>query len=240
MSIFKDSFDFKKDGLVPASIVIAAVIISGSIIVSANKLVKVFTGPVPTQDQNAQGAVAQGSGTKTDIDGRRDAPTIGKGKVEIVEFSDFQCPFCKQFFTNAYRDILSKYIDTGKVKLVYRHYPLSFHQNAQIAAEAAECANRQGKFKAYHDTLFTNSNSDGTGLASADLKKYARDLGLDTAKFNSCLDNGETRDVVASDMKAGQAAGVTGTPTFFINGIKVVGALPFSEFQKIIDQELNK
>lgn len=238
MSIFKDNFDFKKEGLVPAAIIVASVIIAGSIMVSANKIVKVFGNPGSAVAQGD--SVAPDNGTKTDVSSRRDAPTIGKGDVEIIEFSDFQCPFCKQFFTSAYKDIIGKYVDTGKVKLVYRHYPLPFHQNAQIAAEAAECANRQGKFKAYHDTLFTNSNSDGTGLSSTDLKKYAANLGLDTAKFNSCLDNGETKEVIAKDMKAAQDAGVTGTPTFFINGVKVIGALPFSEFQKVIEQQLNK
>ena len=237
MSIFKDDFDFKRDGLIPAAIIVASVIVAGSIMVSANKIVKVFGNPGSVVAQGDIGA--QDNGVKTDVSSRRDAPTIGKGDVEIIEFSDFQCPFCKQFFTSAYKDIIAKYVDTGKVKLVYRHYPLPFHQNAQIAAEAAECANRQGKFKTYHDILFTNSNSDGTGLSSTDLKKYAANLGLDTAKFNSCLDNGETKDVVAKDMKAAQDAGVTGTPTFFINGVKVVGALPFSEFQKVIEQELN-
>jgi len=170
---------------------------------------------------------------------RRGAPSIGSGKLEIVEFSDFQCPFCQRFFNEAYKEIKSKYIDTGKAKLVFRHFPLSsFHVNAQKAAEAAECANKQNKFPEYHDVLFEKGQADGTGLAVFDLKQYAKDLGLNTAKFNSCLDNGETADIVKKDIEDGGKAGVTGTPTIFINGEKIVGAQPYSNFEQKIEAAL--
>jgi protein-disulfide isomerase len=165
----------------------------------------------------------------------------------MVEFSDFQCPFCAKFFKETYSQIKSKYIDTGKVKLVFRHYPLPMHQNAQKAAEAAECANRQGKFFEYHDLLFENSQSDGSGLAMEDLKKYADQLGLNKGtlgfgkdKFNQCLDRGEAAETVKKDVSDAQSAGISGTPSFFVNGKKIVGAQPFANFEQAIEEALKK
>jgi protein-disulfide isomerase len=153
--------------------------------------------------------------------------------VTIVEFSDFQCPFCARFYTGAYQQIKQQYIDTGKVKFVYRDFPLGNHEYAQKAAEAAECADDQGKYYEMHDKLFE------TGLLDvANLKLHASNLGLDTAKFDECLDSGKYYNEVQKDFKDGQAAGVDGTPQFFINGIRVRGAQPFSAFQQIIEAEL--
>jgi protein-disulfide isomerase len=120
-----------------------------------------------------------------------------------------------------------------------RHFPLSFHADAQKAAEAAECAAKQGKFWEMHNTLFKNGQGDGTGLKVADLKKYAAELKLDTKKFDSCLDNGDTASIVAKDQQEGSAAGVSGTPSFFVNGKQLVGAQPFTSFQAAIDAELS-
>lgn len=167
-------------------------------------------------------------------------------KATIVEFSDFQCPFCQQFFNETLPQIKSNYIDTGKAKLVYRYFPLPIHSNAQKAAEAAECANQQGKFWQYHDLLFKNAQSDGTGLDAASLKKYADSLGLNRGmlgffgknKFNTCLDNGQAAEAVNQDVKDGEAAGVSGTPSFVIDGKLIVGALPFAAFQQAIDDAL--
>jgi protein-disulfide isomerase len=226
----------EKDLLVPASILIGAILISVSIFYSSDKLPWTTGNKFAVAQNNGQAPA--GDNGDVILAARKDAPSIGTGKLEIVEFSDFQCPFCEQFFSNAYKDIKSKYIDTGKAKLVYRYLPLSFHQNAEKAAEAAECAYRQGKFEEYHNKLFTLGKSDGTGLAVADLKKYAGDLGLDTSKFNQCLDNGEAVDVIKKDIAAASSAGVNGTPTFIINGKKIVGAQPFANFQPIIDAAL--
>jgi len=235
--MFLKKYDIKeKDLLTPVSILIAAILISVSICFSAGKISWSGIKSVSVVAGDGQAPVA--GNEKVSITKRGNAPTIGSGKVEIVEFSDFQCPFCQQFYNNAYKDIKSKYIDTGKVKLTFRQYPLPFHANAQKAAEASECANKQNKFWQYHDVLFTKGQADGTGLATADLKQYAQDLGLDTNKFNACLDNGETADIVKKDLADGQKAGVNGTPTFFINGKKVVGAQPFSVFQTAIDEAL--
>jgi len=161
------------------------------------------------------------------VKGNPDAP------VTIVEFSDFQCPFCSRVQPTL-EQIFDAYGD--EVKLVFRHFPLGFHENAENAALASMCANEQGKFWEYHDKLFANQES----LTMTNLKKWAADLGLDTEKFNSCLDNQTYKDQIDKDLKDGQAAGVQGTPAFFVNGQLVSGAQPFANFQVIIDAELAK
>jgi protein-disulfide isomerase len=151
--------------------------------------------------------------------------------ITIVEFSDFQCPFCSR--ANASVDqVMKTYGD--KVRLVFRQFPLDFHKQAQKAAEASLCANDQGKFWEMHDKLFANQSALGVD----ELKKHAAELKLDTAKFNTCLDSGEKAAIVKEDMAEGSKAGVNGTPAFFINGIMLSGAQPFSEFQSVIDAEL--
>ena len=156
-------------------------------------------------------------------------------KVTIVEFSDYECPFCEKFYTGAYQQIKQKYIDTGKVNFVYRDFPLSFHQNAQKAAEAAECAGEQDKYYEMHDLLFEKGVVGGAST----YKQYAREIDLNTAKFDQCLDSGEMAQEVKNDFSAGQQLGVSGTPAFFINGQKLVGAQPFQAFEPIIEQALN-
>ena len=162
-------------------------------------------------------------------------PSIGDpdAPVKIVEFSDFQCPFCKRFVDQTKDLIFQEYGDA--IYFEYRDFPLnSIHPSAQKAAEAAECAAEQGMFWEMHDTIFNNQSAIGVDS----LKGYAADLGLDTAQFDSCLDTGKYAAEVQADLDDGQNAGVTGTPAFFINGIKVVGAQPFSVFKQIIDAEL--
>lgn len=154
--------------------------------------------------------------------------------VTIIEFSDYQCPFCQRFWSESLPLIKKNYIETGKAKLVYRDFPLGFHQYAQKAAEAAECAGDQGKYWEMHDTLFANINS----LTINDLKGYAADLGLNTADFNKCLDTGKYTSEVQADLADGSAAGVSGTPSFFINGVQIVGAQPYSAFQQAIEAAL--
>lgn len=153
--------------------------------------------------------------------------------VTIVEFSDFECPFCQRGASTLDK-VVEKYGD--KVRVVFRHFPLSFHPNAQKAAEAAMCAHDEGKFWQMHDLLFANQRA----LDEASLKGYAKQLGLDEAKFAACLQSGEKASIVTSDMAAGQKVGVTGTPAFFINGIELTGAQPLEEFEAIIDRELEQ
>lgn len=165
-------------------------------------------------------------------------------KVTIVEFSDFQCPFCKAFVDDTYGQLKKEYMDTGKVKFAYRHYPLtSIHPNAQVAGEASECANEQGKFWEYHDKLFeeqdTWSPQTQTDVTNS-LVSYAGELGLNADQFKSCIESEKYKAKVEEDMKAGNQAQVDGTPAFFINGYRLTGAQPFSEFQRVIEQELSR
>ena len=119
---------------------------------------------------------------------------------------------------------------------MFRDYPLGFHDRAQPAAEAAQCANEQGKFWEYHDKLFENQRA----LQDANLRQYAVDLGLNAESFGECLDSGRFRDDVAQDMREGTSVGVRGTPAFFVNGRFLSGAQPFDAFAKIIDEELEQ
>ena len=151
--------------------------------------------------------------------------------IELVEFSDFQCPFCLRANPTV-RQVLDTYGD--RIRFVYRHYPLPSHPNARPAAEAAECAAEQGKFWPYHDKLFASQSK----LADADLKQDAAELGLDTAKFDACVDSHKYRKQIEADVQAGQEAGVDGTPAFFINGRLISGAQPYDVFKKVIDEEL--
>lgn len=185
--------------------------------------------PTPTGDQpSAPSPSAEVTADDDPVKGDPDA------QVTIIEFSDFECPFCKRFYDNTLSQLEEEYIETGKAKLVYRDFPLSIHPDAQKAAEAAECAEDQGMFWEYHDMLFENQQA----LDTASLKSYANTLGLDTAEFDSCLDSGKHAQEVKDDFNDGRAAGVSGTPTFFINGQKIVGAQPIDAFRQIIDAEL--
>ncbi len=152
-------------------------------------------------------------------------------KVTIVEFSDFQCPFCGRE-APVVEKLMKEY--DGKVKLVFRQFPLDFHPFAQKAAEAGMCAADQGKFWGLHDKMFGNQEK----LAVEDLKAYAKELGLDQAKFDKCLDSGEKKPAVEADQKAGNEAGVNGTPAFFINGIFINGAQPYEQLKDTVDREL--
>jgi protein-disulfide isomerase len=169
-----------------------------------------------------------------------DSPVKGsKGaNVTIVEFSDYQCPFCGKFFEETLSQIDKDYIKTGKVKLVFKDFPLDFHEEAQKAAEAARCVREQiGDLGYYrmHDKMFSNQDK----LSVENYKKWARELDVDGKKFDSCLDTGKYEDAVKEDLAYGQELGVSGTPAFFVNGKLIEGAQPYSVFKQIIDSELN-
>ena len=173
--------------------------------------------------------------TKQNID-LDDDPVLGdkNAPITIVSFEDFQCPFCGRAFKETFPLLKKDYIDAGKVKYVYRDFPLEFHPEAQPAAEAAECADEEGKFWEYHDEIYSNQNL----LGPVYYEDAAEKLGLDILKFRACISEGRYRQEVLDDYNYGASMGVTGTPTFFINGIKLVGALPYQEFKKIIENEL--
>lgn len=213
--------------IIAVAIIVGALIVAGAVIYSA----KVSPQSPGTYDLGNDKESEESPGLS--VEGE---PSLGspEAKVTIVEFSDFQCPFCARYTLETFPQIKQEFVDTGKIKMVFKNFPLANHANAKIAAEASECANDQGKFWEYKSTLFR----DQQALAASDLKKYAKDLGLDETTFNSCLDSKKYSDEVSGDLEDGLSAGVTGTPTFFINGEKLVGAYPFSEFQRIINQKL--
>ena len=185
------------------------------------------------------GGSGSGSGGGSGVVASEDDDAIlgdKNAEITIIEFSDYQCPFCERFWSDTLPLIKKEYIDTGKVKLVYRDFPLtSIHPQAQGAAEAAECVREKGGDEAYfsyHDKIFGNQQS----LSDSNLKKWAKELGYD---IDSCLDSGKYRNEVLNDLNDGSSAGVSGTPAFFINGVFVEGAQPFANFKQIIDAELS-
>lgn len=194
---------------------------------NSNKKAKTPTGKVPEV---------------TDADHVRGNPNA---KVTFIEYSDFECPFCKRFAPTM-EQMLDEYQDD--VRMVYRHYPLSFHANAQKEAEATECANELGgndAFWEYHDALFARTTSGGTGFALDDLTPLAQELGLDATAFATCLESGKYAQHVKDDMAGGAAAGVTGTPGSLVidadgNAQLVSGAVAFSSIQTILDAALAK
>ena len=161
-------------------------------------------------------------------------PVLGSSKapVTIVEFSDFQCPFCKRVEPTL-KQVRDKYGDN--VNLVYMDFPLPMHNHALDAAKAGRCAAEQGKFWPFHDAMF----ADQSKLAPDDLKADAKNLGLDTAKFNECFDKAKYEAGVRADMNQGKSLGIDGTPAFFVNGRMLVGAQPPESFNQIIDEELS-
>jgi protein-disulfide isomerase len=158
--------------------------------------------------------------------GPADAP------ITIVEFSDYQCPFCRRWHDEVYEPLLAAY--PGKIRLVYRHLPLtSIHPDAMAAAEAAMCAGDQDAYWQYHEKLFS-SESLGTNTYIG----YAQDLGLNMSAFEACLSDHTHQQAIQADSDFAINLGVRSTPTFFINGLAVVGAQPLDVFKQVIDKEL--
>ncbi len=222
----------KRDGVnpyvIPVSILIAGGLIAGAVLY-ANR----SAPPAPPAQKAAVGAAAGVSAADL-VD---DDPALGdpSAPVTIVEFADFQCPFCARFALTTKKDIIEQYVKTGKARFVYRDFPLSsIHAEAQKAAEAAECADAQGKFWEYHDLLYERQAE----LSVAKYKEWAGALGLNQAAFSQCLDSGAYAAEVQKDFADGQAAGVRGTPGSFVNGKSVEGAQPFAVFQAAIEEAL--
>lgn len=175
-------------------------------------------------------------------------PALGtvEAPVTVVEFSDYQCPFCARFFRTTLPALKAEYVDTGKVRYVFRDFPLDqIHPQARKAAEAARCAGEQGKYWEMHDTLFQNQQALGVGQ----LKAHARRLALDAAGFDACLDRGRFAGGVQKDLDDGIAAGVRGTPAFvvgrtrsdgMVEGTLVTGAQPVQVFRQVIDRLLRE
>jgi protein-disulfide isomerase len=162
------------------------------------------------------------------------APSKGaeKAPVKIVKFEDFECPFCRAVQPTL-AELMKKY--DGKVRLVHKDLPLqAIHPLAELAAEAARCAGDQGKYWQYHDTLYKNSPK----LSPTDLKAYATEIGLNSESFDQCFASGKHRNGVQQDLNEGAKLGLTGTPSFFINGREISGAQPLEAFSAIVDEEL--
>jgi len=179
-----------------------------------------------------------------------DDPVIGdpNAPITIIEFSDFQCPFCARFHTQTLPLILDEYIQEGKVKLVFRDFPIqSIHPNALPASVAAECAHEQGKFKEMHDALFENQNEWNkleTVDALAMFSQYATEMKLEQQVFDACLTSGKYIEEIRNDLDNGRNYGVSGTPGFFVGNdqigyVELKGAQPFESFKKIIDAQLD-
>ena len=161
-------------------------------------------------------------------------PSIGPADapITIVEFSDFQCPYCRAWHQQTYQPLFAAY--PGKIRLVYRDFPLTqIHPNAFPAAEAAQCANEQNAFWPFHDKLFSSEN-----LGDDVYKQYAQELGLDMTRFDDCLTVHKYQQYIQDNSDFAVNLGVNSTPTFFINGLAVVGAQPISVFKQVIDKEL--
>jgi protein-disulfide isomerase len=224
-----------RDYFLPASILVAGIMISGSIIyLVGTKNVPAGTGTIPTPP-SAAGGVPQISA--------RDV-VLGdiKAPVTFFEYGDYQCPFCGRFFQQIEPSLRDEYVKTGKVKMVFKSFQF-LGPESLAAAEAAECAKDQSKFWGYHDALYTAEIADGkesNGNLNRELfMKIAGNLGMDTAAFANCIDTKKYAAQVQQDIADGQAVGVNSTPTSFVNGQMLQGALPYAQFKAVIDGILN-
>lgn len=230
---------------VPAAIIVAGLLIAASVLfVGSGGVASLFRGA--TVGPQATDQPAAPIDTSKLEDGEDPVLGTADAKVTVVEFSDFQCPYCRAFYNDTFGLIKKTYIDTGKVRLVFRDFPLTqIHPSARPTALAGACAAEQGKFWEFHDAMFAQQDKkDPTGgtvsFGVSDIKSWASGLGLDMAKFDACLDSEKYASEVDRDQADGNALGVNGTPSFFINGALVVGAQPFSVFQQAIDAALAK
>ncbi len=199
---------------------------------------KIMQSKLPTSQPQFPAKI---SADNDPIIGNPDAP------ITIIEFSDFQCPFCARFHVQTLPSIMEEYIEQGKVKLVFRDFPIqNIHPNALPASIAAECANDQGKFKEMHDILFDNQSQwskQETSSALSMFVQYASNIQLDEDKFTSCLTGGKHIDEIRKDLEDGRNYGISGTPGFFVGNdqigyVELKGAQPFESFKKIIDAQL--
>jgi len=199
-----------------------------------------ITVVAPAAAQQPSGAVAEAPVTQEPQFTRYDIPTEGypslgpdDAKITIVEFSDFQCPYCRRFHDETYKPLLDAY--PGQIRFVYRNLPLppTLHPEAMSAAIASLCAKDQNAYWDYHEKLFSSET-----LGEETYIQYAADLGLDVEEFTACLSSGKHDEFIQQDMSFSSNLGIQSTPTFFINGLALVGAQPLSSFQQIIDKEL--
>lgn len=217
------------------AVLLAAIIISGTLIYTS--------GHANNKNLAQVGGEAQltPSAGPVNIKINSDDHILGdkNAKVAIVLFTDFRCPFCERFFKQAESQLINDYVKTNKASLVFKHYAF-LGQQSVWASEAAECAAEQGKFWEYHDWLYNNQapESDLNYYSKENLTKYAGKIGLNTTQFASCINSGKYSKKVSNDLAEGQKDGVSGTPTIFINGQKIVGAQPYETFKAAVENAL--
>ncbi len=192
-----------------------------------------------TQDTGSAGSQPT-TGQKVDV-GVGHFPALGdkNAKIKIIEFADLRCPFCEQFFKDSEPQIIKDYVDTGKAVFYFRHFAF-LGEPSTLAANATECANEQNKFWEMHDYLYKNQppESDISMYTVDNMTTVAGNLGMNAANFRSCLSTNKYQKDVDKDMSEGQTAGVSGTPTMFINGIPIVGAVPYDQIKSQIEAAL--
>ncbi len=239
MSDYMPQYYVRKDpNILLIVLIIVLVFFIGFLFFKVQNLEKVVTGGNIIQ-QVAQQQPAPN--TKVDV-GVGHLPVMGNNNapVTLIEFADFQCPFCKQWFKTVEPNLVKDYVNTGKVKIYYRHYAF-LGDESTWAAEGSECANEQGKFWDFHDYLLNRQNQENSGTFSkANLEDFATQLGLNTALFNNCLETDKYAQQIKADLSDGQKAGVQGTPATFVNGYLIDGAQPYGVFKFKIDAELKK
>jgi protein-disulfide isomerase len=172
---------------------------------------------------------------------RMDRPIVGSpdAPITIKSFSEFQCPYCADFYTKTYPELKSKYVDAGKVKFVFYEFPIEeLHPLSMRASEAARCAYEQDKYEDYAMLLYSRQ-SQWTKAGPGKFKDYARELGLNMDEFSRCFDSGAMREIIKKEIEEGKQLQISGTPTFFINDRRIVGARPFEDFDKVISSFLN-
>ncbi|MEK7608665.1 MAG: DsbA family protein [Patescibacteria group bacterium] len=217
--------------LIPGSIVLAGIIIAGAVIYS--------NGGFLGTPRNAEPPAAAG------LEVQADDVVLGnaKAKVTIIEYGDYQCPYCAKFFAEVEPAIKEKYVKTGKAKFIFRSFQFLGPESG-VAAEAVSCAQDQGKFWEYHDAIFTEEYRDGqehNGNLNRELfLKLAESLGLNKEQFSSCVDEKKYATKVGEDRTRAGAVGVDSTPTTFVNGVMVKGAVPIDQISAVIDAELKK
>jgi protein-disulfide isomerase len=224
--------------LIPGSIIAAGIIIAIAVIYNGGG--KVRNTEIKGVEEGQSAAVAASGQAAALLEAGDNSRVLGNpaAKVTFVEFGDFQCPFCGRFYQTAEKEIIEKYVKTGKIKFVWRDFAF-LGQESFDAAQAARCAGDQGKFWQYHDYLFENQKGENQGaFSSTNLKNFGVKLGLDPKTFNSCLDSGKYLNDVKKESELGRELGVTGTPSSFINGRQITGAVPFSQLETVIIEAL--
>lgn len=224
----------------PLSILLSSALISGALVYThiRNNSFAAAKVPAPVTAPSPAPAPTDAP-VKVDIG---DSPILGnpKAPVTIIEFGDFQCPFCKKYFDQNQSQVVKDYVSSGKANFVWKDYAF-LGDESTWAAIAARCANDQGKFWEYHDYLYSHQGGENRGDFSKDkLKGFAQALGLNRTQFNSCLDSNKYADAVLNETKYGTSVGVTGTPATFVNGTLISGSVPYSTLKAAIEKALTE